>query len=92
MGLLSILSALQGKCDAAHDWLIHIMTPAVCRCVQESAPALMGGISAGELKGLSPPAFDALIFRAGFAQHCLKLRIAEETYNDETRIKVTVTK
>lgn len=60
--------------------------------VQEAAPDLMCGISAGDLRALSNQEFDAQIFRANFTQHILKLRIAEESYQDETRVKVNVNK
>lgn len=52
----------------------------------------MCGMSAGEVKALDPSNFDRLIFRAAFADFILKLRVAEDTYNDETRIKVNVTR
>ncbi|KAK9813638.1 hypothetical protein WJX73_001046 [Symbiochloris irregularis] len=59
---------------------------------QESAPSVMGGVSANDLKSMSQAEFDAAIFRAGFGQYCFKLKIAEDTYNDETRIKLSCMK
>lgn len=51
------------------------------------------GISAAELKELEGTnerdgRFDAVLQGANFKELLLKVKVAEETYNDETRIKV----
>ena len=52
----------------------------------------MGGVKACDLKGMDPDTNDQQIRSTCFTSHMLKMRVQEETYNDETRIKVSVTR
>ena len=58
--------------------------------VQEPAQEILGGISAAELKDVGEAAFDARVAAASFGHFLFKMRANEETYNDETRVKLNV--
>ena len=63
------------------------------RCVlQESAEQMMGGMKAVELKEMNEATSDAKIRDSCFSAYVLKMRVQEETYNDECRVKVSVTR
>ncbi|KAK2881000.1 hypothetical protein Q8A67_018268 [Cirrhinus molitorella] len=61
-------------------------------CFQDSAETLMGQNSAylGQLKDSNEAAFDEVFQRANFNTFVFRNRVKLETYNDESRIKVTV--
>ena len=59
---------------------------------QEAGQQIMGA-SATELKELEQadlPAFEARVHATHFKPILLKVKIAEDTYNDETRIKTSI--
>lgn len=61
-------------------------------CFQDTAEVLLG-LSAetlGQLKDTDEDAFDEVFQKASFKTHIFKNRVKLETYNDETRVKVTV--
>ena len=60
--------------------------------VQEAAEQMMGGLKASDLRDMDADASDAKIRSTCFTSCMLKMRVNEETYNDETRVKVSVTR
>ena len=60
-------------------------------CQQEAGQEIMG-MPASELKAIEdiPNSFDAALSAANFRPLIFNLRVAEDTYNDETRIKKSV--
>ena len=63
-----------------------------CPLPQEAAEQMMGGVKACDLKDMDPEASDQQIRSTCFTSHMLKMRVQEETYNDETKVKVSVTR
>uniref|UniRef100_A0A671NDZ9 Replication protein A subunit n=1 Tax=Sinocyclocheilus anshuiensis TaxID=1608454 RepID=A0A671NDZ9_9TELE len=61
-------------------------------CFQDSAETLLGQNSGylGQLKDSNEPAFDEVFQHANFNTFVFRNRVKLETYNDESRIKVTV--
>ncbi|CAJ1063802.1 replication protein A 70 kDa DNA-binding subunit-like isoform X2 [Xyrichtys novacula] len=61
-------------------------------CFQETAEVLLGhsAETLGQLRDTDEAAFDEVFQRANFTAHIFKNRVKLETYNDETRVKVTV--
>uniref|UniRef100_A0A672FTN3 Replication protein A subunit n=1 Tax=Salarias fasciatus TaxID=181472 RepID=A0A672FTN3_SALFA len=61
-------------------------------CFQETAETLLGRSAEdlGELRDRDEEAFDEVFQEASFKTHVFKNRVKLETYNDETRLKVTV--
>ncbi|XP_034461510.1 replication protein A 70 kDa DNA-binding subunit-like isoform X7 [Hippoglossus hippoglossus] len=61
-------------------------------CFQETAEVLLGHTAEtlGELKDTDETAFDEVFQKASFTKHIFKSRVKLETYNDESRVKVTV--
>lgn len=61
-------------------------------CFQETAEVLLGhsAESLGHLRDTDEDAFDEVFQKANFTTHIFKNRVKLETYNDETRVKVTV--
>lgn len=61
-------------------------------CFQESAETLLGQNAGylGQLKDSNEPAFDEVFQHANFNTFVFRNRVKLETYNDESRIKVTV--
>ncbi|XP_031429075.1 replication protein A 70 kDa DNA-binding subunit isoform X2 [Clupea harengus] len=61
-------------------------------CFQDTAEAILGQNSAyvGQLKDSNEAAFDEIFQQANFNTFVLRNRVKLETYNDESRIKVTV--
>ncbi|XP_013884908.1 replication protein A 70 kDa DNA-binding subunit [Austrofundulus limnaeus] len=61
-------------------------------CFQESAETILGQNAAylGQLKDSNEAAFDEIFQRANFKSYVFQNRVKLETYNDESRIKVTV--
>ncbi|XP_020778616.2 replication protein A 70 kDa DNA-binding subunit-like isoform X2 [Boleophthalmus pectinirostris] len=61
-------------------------------CFQETAEALLGHSAQrlGRLRDTDEEAFNQVFQRATFTTHIFKNRVKLETYNDETRVKVTV--
>uniref|UniRef100_A0A674N3Q2 Replication protein A subunit n=1 Tax=Takifugu rubripes TaxID=31033 RepID=A0A674N3Q2_TAKRU len=61
-------------------------------CFQETAEALLGhsAETLGQLRDTDEAAFDAVFQKANFTTHIFKNRVKLETYNDESRVKVTV--
>ncbi|KAM6164445.1 replication protein A 70 kDa DNA-binding subunit [Rhynchocyon petersi] len=62
-------------------------------CFQECAETIMGQSTAylGELKEKNEQAFDEAFQNANFRSFTFKIRVKLETYNDESRIKASVT-
>ncbi|TWW75009.1 Replication protein A 70 kDa DNA-binding subunit [Takifugu flavidus] len=58
----------------------------------ETAEALLGhsAETLGQLRDTDEAAFDAVFQKANFTTHIFKNRVKLETYNDESRVKVTV--
>ncbi|XP_063061123.1 replication protein A 70 kDa DNA-binding subunit [Engraulis encrasicolus] len=61
-------------------------------CFQDTAEAILGQNAAyiGQLKDTNEAAFDEIFQQANFNTFVLRNRVKLETYNDESRIKVTV--
>ncbi|XP_023272389.1 replication protein A 70 kDa DNA-binding subunit isoform X4 [Seriola lalandi dorsalis] len=61
-------------------------------CFQETAEVLLGhsAETLGELRDTDETAFDEVFQRTNFTEHIFKNRVKLETYNDESRVKVTV--
>ncbi|CAJ1065213.1 replication protein A 70 kDa DNA-binding subunit [Xyrichtys novacula] len=61
-------------------------------CFQESAEAILGQNTAylGQLKDSNEAAYDEIFQQANFNKFIFRNRVKLETYNDESRIKVTV--
>ncbi|KAL3970941.1 actin, alpha cardiac muscle [Sarotherodon galilaeus] len=61
-------------------------------CFQETAEALLGhsAETLGHLRDTDEAAFDEIFQKANFTTHIFKNRVKLETYNDESRVKVTV--
>nr|XP_046266711.1 replication protein A 70 kDa DNA-binding subunit-like isoform X2 [Scatophagus argus] len=61
-------------------------------CFQETAEALLGhsAETLGQLRETDEAAFDDVFHKANFTTHIFKNRVKLETYNDESRVKVTV--
>ncbi|KAG5269201.1 hypothetical protein AALO_G00199390 [Alosa alosa] len=61
-------------------------------CFQDTAEAILGQNAAyvGQLKDSNEAAFDEIFQQANFNTFVLRNRVKLETYNDESRIKVTV--
>ncbi|XP_062262049.1 replication protein A 70 kDa DNA-binding subunit-like isoform X2 [Platichthys flesus] len=61
-------------------------------CFEETAEVLLGHTAEtlGELKDTDETAFDEVFQKAHFTTHIFKNRVKLETYNDESRVKVTV--
>ncbi|XP_036974452.1 replication protein A 70 kDa DNA-binding subunit-like isoform X1 [Acanthopagrus latus] len=61
-------------------------------CFQETAEVLLGqsAETLGELRETDEAAFDQVFQKANFTTHIFKNRVKLETYNDESRVKVTV--
>ncbi|XP_070839802.1 replication protein A 70 kDa DNA-binding subunit-like isoform X2 [Chaetodon trifascialis] len=61
-------------------------------CFQETAEVLLGhsAETLGHLRDTDEAAFDEVFQRANFTTHIFKNRVKLETYNDESRVKVTV--
>ncbi|XP_029030153.1 replication protein A 70 kDa DNA-binding subunit-like isoform X2 [Betta splendens] len=61
-------------------------------CFQETAEVLLGHSSEtlGQLRDTDELAFDEVFQRVNFTTHIFKNRVKLETYNDESRVKVTV--
>nr|XP_015830588.2 replication protein A 70 kDa DNA-binding subunit isoform X2 [Nothobranchius furzeri] len=61
-------------------------------CFQETAEVLLGCSAAelGQLRDTDETAFDEVFQKANFSTHIFKNRVKLETYNDESRVKVTV--
>lgn len=61
-------------------------------CFQETAEVLLGHSAErlGHLRDTDEEAFDQVIQKASFTTHIFKNRVKLETYNDESRVKVTV--
>ncbi|XP_030601923.1 replication protein A 70 kDa DNA-binding subunit-like isoform X2 [Archocentrus centrarchus] len=61
-------------------------------CFQETAEALLGhsAETLGYLRHTDEAAFDEVFQKANFTTHIFKNRVKLETYNDESRVKVTV--
>ncbi|XP_006891158.1 PREDICTED: replication protein A 70 kDa DNA-binding subunit [Elephantulus edwardii] len=62
-------------------------------CFQESAETVLGQSTAylGELKEKNEQAFDEAFQNANFRSFTFRIRVKLETYNDESRIKASVT-
>lgn len=60
-------------------------------CLQEAGEEIMG-MSASDLKALEDDAkaYDAALQHANLRPLTFNLKVAEDTYNDETRIKKSV--
>ncbi|KAK2828256.1 hypothetical protein Q5P01_019290 [Channa striata] len=61
-------------------------------CFQETAEALLGldAETLGQLRDTDEAAFDEVFQKVNFTTHIFKNRVKLETYNDESRVKVTV--
>uniref|UniRef100_A0A3B5A3W3 Replication protein A subunit n=1 Tax=Stegastes partitus TaxID=144197 RepID=A0A3B5A3W3_9TELE len=61
-------------------------------CFQETAEVLLGhsAETLGQLKDTDEDAFDEVFQKVNFTTHIFKNRVKLETYNDESRVKVTV--
>uniref|UniRef100_A0A8C7XDE7 Replication protein A subunit n=1 Tax=Oryzias sinensis TaxID=183150 RepID=A0A8C7XDE7_9TELE len=61
-------------------------------CFQETAEVLLGhsAQTLGQLRETDEAAFDEVFQKANFRTHIFKNRVKLETYNDESRVKVTV--
>ncbi|XP_070700384.1 replication protein A 70 kDa DNA-binding subunit-like [Pempheris klunzingeri] len=61
-------------------------------CFQETAEVLLGhsAETLGQLRDTDEAAFDEVFQKANFTTHIFKNRAKVETYNDESRVKVTV--
>ncbi|KAK1883320.1 Replication protein A 70 kDa DNA-binding subunit, partial [Dissostichus eleginoides] len=61
-------------------------------CFQETAEALLGhsAETLGQLRDIDENAFDEVFQKANFTTHIFRNRVKLETYNDESRVKVTV--
>ncbi|XP_070773382.1 replication protein A 70 kDa DNA-binding subunit-like isoform X2 [Enoplosus armatus] len=61
-------------------------------CFQETAEVLLGhsAETLGQLRDTDEAAFDEVFQKANFTTHIFKNRVKLETYNDESRVKVTV--
>ncbi|XP_076024942.1 replication protein A 70 kDa DNA-binding subunit-like isoform X2 [Genypterus blacodes] len=61
-------------------------------CFQETAEVLLGHNAErlGELRDTDDAAFDNVFQKANFKTHIFQNRVKLETYNDESRVKVTV--
>ncbi|KAM7398140.1 hypothetical protein PAMA_006158 [Pampus argenteus] len=61
-------------------------------CFQDTAEVLLGCNSEtlGKLRDTNEAAFDEVFQKANFKTHIFKNRVKLETYNDESRVKVTV--
>ncbi|KAF3705738.1 Replication protein A 70 kDa DNA-binding subunit [Channa argus] len=61
-------------------------------CFQETAEALLGhdADTLGQLRDTDEAAFDEVFQKVNFTTHIFKNRVKLETYNDESRVKVTV--
>uniref|UniRef100_A0A4W6FMQ3 Replication protein A subunit n=1 Tax=Lates calcarifer TaxID=8187 RepID=A0A4W6FMQ3_LATCA len=61
-------------------------------CFQETAEALLGhsAETLGQYRETDETAFDEVFQKANFTTHIFKNRVKLETYNDESRVKVTV--
>ncbi|XP_060942438.1 replication protein A 70 kDa DNA-binding subunit-like isoform X2 [Limanda limanda] len=61
-------------------------------CFEETAEVLLGHTAEalGEFKDTDETAFDEVFQKANFTTHIFKNRVKLETYNDESRVKVTV--
>ncbi|XP_041864568.1 replication protein A 70 kDa DNA-binding subunit-like isoform X2 [Melanotaenia boesemani] len=61
-------------------------------CFQETAEVLLGhsAKTLGQLREMDEAAFDKVFQKANFTTHVFKNRVKLETYNDESRVKVTV--
>ncbi|KAM9347966.1 replication protein A 70 kDa DNA-binding subunit-like [Symphorus nematophorus] len=61
-------------------------------CFQETAEVLLGqsAETLGVLRDTDEAAFDEVFQRVNFTTHIFKSRVKLETYNDESRVKVTV--
>ncbi|XP_071362308.1 replication protein A 70 kDa DNA-binding subunit-like isoform X2 [Trachinotus anak] len=61
-------------------------------CFQETAEVLLGhsAETLGELRDTDETAFDEVFQKATFTTYIFKNRVKLETYNDESRVKVTV--
>ncbi|XP_041808036.1 replication protein A 70 kDa DNA-binding subunit-like [Chelmon rostratus] len=61
-------------------------------CFQETAEVLLGhsAETLGYLRDTDEAAFDEVFQKANFTTHIFKNRVKLETYNDESRVKVTV--
>ncbi|XP_067464395.1 replication protein A 70 kDa DNA-binding subunit-like isoform X1 [Thunnus thynnus] len=61
-------------------------------CFQETAEVLLGhsAETLGQLRDTDEAAFDEVFQKVSFTTHIFKNRVKLETYNDESRVKVTV--
>ncbi|KAK5850856.1 hypothetical protein PBY51_001696 [Eleginops maclovinus] len=61
-------------------------------CFQETAEALLGhsAETLGQLRDTDEAAFDEVFQKVNFTTHIFRNRVKLETYNDESRVKVTV--
>ncbi|XP_031735623.1 replication protein A 70 kDa DNA-binding subunit-like [Anarrhichthys ocellatus] len=61
-------------------------------CFQETAEVLLGhsAETLGQLRDTDETAFDEVFQRTNFTTHIFRNRVKLETYNDESRVKVTV--
>lgn len=61
-------------------------------CFQETAEVLLGhsAETLGQLRDTDEAAFDEVFQKANFTTHIFKNKVKLETYNDESRVKVTV--
>ncbi|MEQ2298216.1 60S acidic ribosomal protein P1 [Ameca splendens] len=61
-------------------------------CFQETAEVLLGrnAEELGQLRETDEAEFDEVFQKANFTTHIFKNRVKLETYNDESRVKVTV--
>ncbi|XP_033995680.1 LOW QUALITY PROTEIN: replication protein A 70 kDa DNA-binding subunit-like [Trematomus bernacchii] len=61
-------------------------------CFQETAETLLGhsAETLGQLRDTDENAFDEVFQKANFTTHIFRNRVKLETYNDESRVKVTV--
>ncbi|XP_044078682.1 replication protein A 70 kDa DNA-binding subunit-like isoform X2 [Siniperca chuatsi] len=61
-------------------------------CFQETAEVLLGhsAETLGQLRDTDEAAFDEVFQKTNFTTHIFKNRVKLETYNDESRVKVTV--
>ena len=71
---------------------LYWLTPGELAALQESGLEIMG-MPAAELRELEAnnlPAFEALMLSRMHRPYLFKVKVAEDTYNDETRIKTNI--
>jgi len=87
----------QAKCKPEYRWILQITAcdhtgERWITCFGDIGDSIMG-MTANELKGYEgTPQFDHALQSALFKMHLLKLKIAEDNYNDEKRIKCSILK